>query len=86
MKTMTIAVSPEQASRIEKAIQSGAYASDGEVLREALRLWEQREELRDADLEQLRAAYARGIASGPGRVVDAAELLKTFKTKAANNG
>jgi antitoxin ParD1/3/4 len=81
MRTMTISLSPQQASRIQKAVETGAYASNSEVLRDALRLWEQREELRALELAQLEQAYAEGMASGPAREVTAAGLLTGFKGK-----
>ena len=86
MKTLTISLSPQQIGRVQRAVDSGAYASNSEVLREALRLWEQREELRTLELEQLKTAYREGMASGEGRKVDADELLKGFKAEATGRG
>ncbi len=81
MRTMTISLSPQQASRIKKAVEDGAYASNSEVVRDALRLWEQREELRTLELARLKQAYAEGMASGPGREAKADDLLVAFKRK-----
>lgn len=64
MRPLTISLSPQQLSRIQRAVDTGAYASNSEVLREALRLWEQREELRAMDMARLRQAYEEGLASG----------------------
>lgn len=86
MKTLTISLSPQQVGRVQRAVDSGAYASNSEVLREALRLWEQREELRALELEQLKTAYREGMASGEGRKVSADTLLERFKTEAAKRG
>jgi antitoxin ParD1/3/4 len=65
MRPLTISLSPQQLARIQQAVDTGAYASNSEVLREALRLWEQREELRRLEIARLRQAYEEGIASGP---------------------
>jgi antitoxin ParD1/3/4 len=65
MRPLTISLSPQQLARIQQAVDSGNYASNSEVLREALRLWEQREELRILEVSRLRRAYEEGIASGP---------------------
>ncbi|MDH7796853.1 MULTISPECIES: type II toxin-antitoxin system ParD family antitoxin [unclassified Beijerinckia] len=81
MRTMTISLSPQQASRIQQAVETGDYASNSEVIREALRLWEQREEMRTLDLARLRQAYAEGMASGAGQDVTAEGLLQDFKRK-----
>lgn len=86
MSSIAISLSPEQAETIHRAVQSGAYASDSEVLREALQLWEQRETFRRDEMQRLKRAYDEGIASGPGREVSADDLLAEFKTKAGVNG
>lgn len=83
---MTISLSPQQASRIELAVKSGAYASNSEVLRDALRLWEQREELRMLELARLKSAYAEGMASGPAREASIADLLQDFAGKRRARG
>ena len=64
MRPLTISLSQTQLARLGKAVASGAYASNSEVVREALRLWEQREEIRELELARLKKAYEEGIASG----------------------
>jgi antitoxin ParD1/3/4 len=83
MRTMTISLSPQQAGRIEAAVETGDYASNSEVVREALRMWEEKQERRRAEVERLRAAIDGGLASWPGRSVTAAELISEFKARAA---
>lgn len=55
---------------------TGNYASSSEVVREALRLWEQREENRAIELARLKQAYENGKASGKARKVDAQTILE----------
>lgn len=86
MRTMTISLSQQQASRIKKAVDTGAYASNSEVLRDALRLWEQREDLRVLELARLKKAYDAGLASGDAREIGAEDLLKKFREKASARG
>jgi antitoxin ParD1/3/4 len=86
MRTMTISLSPQQAGRIEAAVETGDYASNSEVVRDALRLWEEKQERRRAAVERLRTAIEAGLASGPGRSVTAAGLIAEFKAKAAARG
>jgi len=83
---MTISLSPQQANRVQQAVATGAYASNSEVMREALRLWEQREEIRELELARLKQAYAEGIASGDRREVTPETLLAEFKAKARSRG
>ena len=86
MRTLTVSVSSHQANRVQQAVAAGHYASDGDVLREALRLWEQNEDVRGQEIERLRQSYAEGLASGPGREVAADTLLAQFKAKALIDG
>jgi antitoxin ParD1/3/4 len=55
---------------VRRQLKSGRFASASEVVREGLRLMEAREAEREARLEGLRAAIARGRASGPGVAAD----------------
>ncbi len=83
MHTMTVCLSPQQATRIQQAVEAGNYASHSEVLHDALGLWIQREEIRALEIGKLKAAYDAGKASGTGREVDAERLLAKFRAKAA---
>jgi len=86
MRTLTISLSPKQATRVQEAVDTGDYASNSEVMRDALRLWERREELRLLEIEGLKRAYADGIASGAGRKVDGRTLLAELKAEARSRG
>lgn len=81
MRPLTISLSPQQLARIQQAVESGAYASNSEVLREALRLWERQEEMRALEIARLRKAYEEGIASGPAREWDRGELLASLRAE-----
>jgi len=51
---------------IKRQLASGRYASASEVVRDALRLLEEREAAREADLHNLRGLIREGMDSGPG--------------------
>jgi len=51
---------------LRKQIESGRYSNASEVIRDALRLLEEREVLRDARIEGLRHQIKQGVESGPG--------------------
>jgi antitoxin ParD1/3/4 len=53
-------------SFIKEQIRQGRYASASEVVRDGLRALEDREKLRSAKLESLRAEIQRGAESGAG--------------------
>lgn len=86
MKTLTVSLSPQQVARLQGAVASGAYASNSEVVRDALRLWEQREEVRLIEIGRLKQAYEAGMASGEGRELDADTLLRGLKAEAPKRG
>ncbi|BBF92276.1 CopG family transcriptional regulator [Blastochloris tepida] len=86
MRTMTISLSHQQAERVQQAVESGAYASNSEVVREALRLWAQREEIRALELAKLKQAYDQGMASGPPRPIEPEALLAEFKARTPKRG
>jgi antitoxin ParD1/3/4 len=52
-------------SLISELVSSGRYATASEVMRDSLRLLEEREELRKVRLEALREEIQRGRDSGP---------------------
>jgi antitoxin ParD1/3/4 len=68
---MNVHLTPELEQLVQDKVQSGRYNSASEVVREALRLMEQRDELRTVQLQQLRSRIDRGLAeAGRGDGVD----------------
>ena len=61
---------------IESLIESGRYSTASEIMREGLRLVEEREERRKAKLEALRAEIQKGFDSGPAEEIDLDELIR----------
>lgn len=86
IRTLTVSLTPKQAELIKAAVDGGSYASNSEIAREALRLWEQREEIRSLEIEQLKRAYAEGKASGEPEDVDPVEFLKELKAERSGRG
>jgi antitoxin ParD1/3/4 len=64
---------------LKKQIESGRYSSASEVVRDALRLLEEQEELREAQITILREKIQEGVNSGPG--VPAEEVLSRLEEK-----
>ncbi len=61
----------------KKLVASGRYASVSEVLRDGLRLMEEREALREWKLSELKKAIQEGIDSGPSEDWEDAEAIKS---------
>lgn len=55
---------------VRELVESGRYASASEVMRDSLRLLEEKEEQRKARLDALRADIRTGIESGEGIPAD----------------
>jgi antitoxin ParD1/3/4 len=66
---------------VRRQVQGGRFASASEVVREGLRLMEEREAERAARLEALRADIARGRESGPG--IPAEEVFARVRERIA---
>ena len=64
VQKVSIALTPELVDTVREAVNSGDYASSSEVVREALRGWSERREMRAAKLADLRAAVQAGLDSG----------------------
>ena len=55
---------------IKSKVESGRYTSASEVIREALRLFEEQEEIHAIQIQQLKAKIQAGKDSGDGKPVD----------------
>ena len=71
IERLTITLPADMAGLVKGAVHDGDYASTSEVIREALRDWKLRRELRLGQLAELRADIARGLADvAGGRIAD----------------
>ena len=68
--SLNVSLTPELEEFVQSRVASGLYQTASEVIREGLRLLEERERAREAALEELRAKIRRG-----GEQADRGELL-----------
>jgi len=74
---MNVSLTPELEQYVHSKIKSGRYLSASEVVREALRLLEERDQLRTIRLETLRKEIMVGIEqSDRGEVFDGEEVIQ----------
>jgi antitoxin ParD1/3/4 len=74
MPTRNVVLSEHQQQLVESLVQSGRYQNASEVLREGLRLIEERDRRENAKLKALRQAARQGWADvSAGRYVDVAD-------------
>ena len=79
---MTIELDEETQRRLEAEVQSGRYASVSEVIREAIRLLEQREETFAMRRESIRQQIEEGWDSARrGEFVDGDKLFEQIEAE-----
>ncbi|WP_371265880.1 type II toxin-antitoxin system ParD family antitoxin [Nitrosospira multiformis] len=66
---------------VRQKVTSGLYTSASEVVREALRLMEEKDQIRAARLEQLRNDIQEGVNSGPATAWDAEDIKRAGRAK-----
>ncbi len=87
MPTSNVVLTDHQATLVEELVISGRYQNASEVLREGLRLVEQREAKNAYRLEALRSAVQVGISdieSGRSKTFDSKESLRFHLNDYAN--
>lgn len=71
IERLTITLPADMAGVVKGAVDDGDYASTSEVIREAVRDWKLKRELRIGQLAELKADIARGLADvAKGRLAD----------------
>jgi antitoxin ParD1/3/4 len=79
---MNVSLTPELENFVQTKVKSGRYNSASEVVREALRLLENREQSRAAELEEFRAEVDRRLASlNRGEGVDGEKVFVRMRRK-----
>lgn len=79
---MNVSLTPEIEALIESKVKSGMYNSASEVVREGIRLLQQRDEMREAKLNALRAEIQKGIDDlEAGRYRDGHEVMAEIRER-----
>ena len=81
IEQVTIALPAEELESVHAAADSGEYASTGEVMREALHLWESSRFLREREIARIRTACEEGIASGNAGPLDIEEIIREARAE-----
>ena len=76
----SISLPSELSALIDQAVEGGEFGNASEVVREALRQWKERRELHGYTVEDLRAAWTEGLASGPAQAFTA-ETVRDIKSE-----
>lgn len=78
---MNISLTPALEKMVQKKVESGLYNNASEVVREALRLLKETEEVRRARLKRLKAALTKGeddIAASRATMLDSDADIEAF--------
>ncbi len=81
VRKITVALSEDQLADLRAAVDSGAYASTGEIVREALAAWRLAHALHDDDVGRLRELWDAGRESGPTRPFDIERPLAAARNR-----
>jgi len=79
---MNVSLTPELEQLIHKKVESGLYLSASEVVREALRLLDERDKLQAMKYEQLRQDIQTGIDQADrGELLDGPAVFESLRAK-----
>jgi antitoxin ParD1/3/4 len=68
---------------IKRLVESGRYASASEVLRDGMRLLEEKEQLREIKLRDIQTLIQEGIDSGDAGALDMEDIIAEAKRRKA---
>lgn len=81
VEKVSVALTNEQISALKAAVDAGEYATTSEIVREAVRDWQLKRELRQEDIKRLRQMWDEGVASGSAGEVDMKKLRKEARER-----
>ena len=74
--TMNVSLTSKLEGIVKKLVKTGRYSSASEVVRDGLRLIDEREQLRQIKLQALKEAIKEGRESGESIPFDAEDIIK----------
>lgn len=86
---MNVSLTPELETMIHNKVQSGLYNSASEVVREALRLLEEQDRIKEMRLEDLRREIQKGldeVKAGRYTEINSEEELREFADNIIKRG
>jgi len=81
---MNISLNPHFEQLVKDKVESGLYNSASEVMWEALRLLEARDQLHELRLAELKREIQKGIDSGPATPLDIEEIKARGRKRLAS--
>jgi antitoxin ParD1/3/4 len=84
VQKVSIALTGEQLGALKAAVETGEYATTSEIVREAIRDWQFKRELRLEDLKRLRQLWDQGKDSAAATAVDFDHARREARSRLAN--
>jgi antitoxin ParD1/3/4 len=81
---MNISLTPQLEELVKKKVESGRYGSASEVMREALRLLEERDRFQVMRIEELKAEIKKGLDSGEPTPLNIREIKARGRKRLAS--
>src|SRR5260370_37201547 len=81
VEKVSVALTSEQISAVKAAVDAGEYATTSEIVREAVRDWQLKRELRQEDIRRLRRMWGEGVASGSTGKLNMKKLRKEARER-----
>jgi antitoxin ParD1/3/4 len=81
IQKVSVALTGEQIAALKSAVETGEYATTSEIVREAIRDWQFKRELRQEDVKRLRRMWKQGKASGQAKPMAFAELRREARKR-----
>ncbi len=78
---MNVNLTPQLEDLVRAKVSSGMYTSASEVVREALRLLQDQDRLKEAKLEELRRDIQQGLQSGPSQEWNPDEMKASARAR-----
>jgi antitoxin ParD1/3/4 len=81
VENLSVALTNEQVSALKAAVEAGEYATTSEIVREAVRDWQLKRQLRQEDIKRLRQMWDVGVASGSAGQLDMKKLREEARER-----
>lgn len=80
---MNVSLTPELEKLVERKVKTGRYQTASEVVREALRALEERDQVAALRLQELRKEIRKGLRSGKATPLDMEEIKRETRRRIA---
>lgn len=81
VEKLSIALTPDMATLVRQAVESGDYASASEVVRDALRDWKLKRAFDREMVEELRRLWQEGIDGGLAEPLDMEAIKREARAR-----